>query len=138
MCSSDLFPSHDSSRVNNAGVITISPKTIKQNELQIKVAKNSSTGQSEILAPGDIGTWKISGQTITITTNKVPEGETWYVRSIQTINRTVLESYPLENLDTIRDKILLTAGDTTFDISNASMSVEPFTNFAKRRTVNNN
>ena len=49
-------------------------------------------------------------------TNKIPEGEIWYIRSVQTINRITLENYPLENLDTIRDKILLTAGDTIFDI----------------------
>lgn len=129
--------SSNEGRISNTGLIAIGPNTIKQNELQIKVAKNSSTGQSEILAPGDIGTWKISGEIITITTSKVPEGETWYIRSIQTINRTTLESYPLENLDTIRDKILLTAGDIVFNISNTSMSVEPFTNFTKRKAVNN-
>ena len=33
--------------------------------------------------------------------------------------------------------ILLTAGDIVFDISNTKMSVEPFTNFAKRKAVNN-
>ena len=110
---------------------------LKQNEIQIKVSKNSPTGQSEILAPGDIGTSGIDGETIKIITNKIPTGETWYIRSVQTVNRTTLENYPLENLDTIRDKILLTAGDTTFDISNTSMSVEPFINFAKRRIVNN-
>lgn len=123
-------------RISSTGLIALSPNTIKQNELQIKVAKNASTGQSEILAPEDIGTWKVSGELITITTNKVPEGETWYIRSIQTINRITLESYPLENLDTIRDKILLTSGDMQFDISNESMSVPPFTNFAKRKAVN--
>ena len=72
-----------------------------------------------------------------MTTNKVPEGEIWYIRSIQTINRIVLENYPLENLDTIRDKVLLTAGDTVFDISNETKSVKPFTNFAKRKTTTN-
>ena len=65
------------------------------------------------------------------------EGEIWYIRSIQTINRITLESYPLENLDTIRDKILLTPGDSVFDISNGTMSVQPFTNFAKRKAANN-
>lgn len=129
------IPSNEG-RINNTGLIAIGPNIIKQNELQIKVAKNSPTGQSEILAPQDIGTWKISGEIITITTNKVPEGEIWYIRSIQTINRTTLESYPLENLDTIRDKILLTAGDTVFDISDTGKSVEPFTNFVKRKAVN--
>lgn len=132
----NVIPSNKG-RINKTGVITINPNTIKQNEIQIKVSKGSPTGQSEILAPGDIGTWEITGEAITIKTNKIPDGEIWYIRSIQTINRITLENYPLENLDIIRDKILLTAGDIVFDISNTSMSVEPFTNFAKRKAVNN-
>ena len=131
----NIIPSNEG-RVNNKGVIGISPNTIKQNELQIKVSKNSPTGQSEILTPADLGTWQITGELILITTNKIPEGEIWYIRSVQTINRITLENYPLENLDTIRDKILLTAGDTVFDISNTAMSVEPLTNFTKRKAVN--
>ena len=51
----NVIPSNEG-RVNNTGIITVSPNTIKQNEIQIKVSKNSPTGQSEILAPGDIGT----------------------------------------------------------------------------------
>lgn len=123
-------------RVDNTGIITISPNTIKQNEIQIKVAKNTAVGQSEILTPGDIGTSGIEGEKIKIITNKIPKGEIWYIRSIQTINRITLESYPLDNLETIRDKILLTPGDVEFDISNESMSIAPFTNFAKRKAVN--
>ena len=49
------IPSNEG-RINNTGLIAIGPNTIKQHELQIRVAKNSPTGQSEILAPGDIGT----------------------------------------------------------------------------------
>ena len=41
-----------------------------------------------------------------------------------------------KNLDTIRDKILLTEGDTVFDISDTAKSVKPFTNFVKRKAVN--
>lgn len=131
----NVIPSNEG-RINNKGIITIAPNTIKQNEVQFKISKDSPIGQSVTLTPGDIGTWKIVGEAITITTNKIPEGEIWYIRSIQTINRITLENYPLENLDTIRDKILLTAGDTIFDITNTTMSVEPFTNFAKRKAVN--
>lgn len=131
----NVIPSNEG-RINNTGVITISPKTIKQNEIQIKVSKKTPTGQSEILAPGDIGTSGIEGDTIKIITNKIPAGETWYIRSIQTINRITLENYPLENLDTIRDKILLTAGDIVFDISDTEKSIKPFTNFVKRKAVN--
>ena len=132
----NVIPSNEG-RINNTGTITISPKTIKQNEIQIKVSKNSPTGQSEILTPGDIGTSGVEGDVIKIMTNKIPAGETWYIRSVQTINRITLEQHPLENLDTIRDKILLTAGDTVFDISDTTKSVKPFTNFAKRKAVNN-
>lgn len=132
----NIIPSNEG-RINNKGVIGISPNTIKQNELQIKVSKNSPTGQSVTLTPEDIGTWQITGELILIKTNKIPEGEIWYVRSVQSINRIVLENYPLENLDTIRDKILLTAGDTVFDISNETTSVKPFTNFAKRKAASN-
>lgn len=131
----NVIPSNEG-RISNTGIITIAPNTIKQNEIQIKVSKDSPIGQSVTLTPSDIGAWEIVGAAITIKTNKIPQGETWYIRSIQTINRITLENYPLENLDTIRDKILLTAGDTVFDISDKTMSVEPFINFAKRKAVN--
>ena len=49
---------------------TIFPKTIKQNEIQIKVARNSPIEQSVTLTPEDIGTWKIVGEAITITTEQ--------------------------------------------------------------------
>ena len=74
--------SSNEGRVNNTGVITISPNTIKQNELQIKVTKDTPIGQSVIPTQEDIDTWKIVGSAITITTNKIPEGEIWYIRSI--------------------------------------------------------
>lgn len=131
----NVIPSNEG-KINNTGVITIAPNTIKQNEVQLKVSKDSPIGQSIILTPEDIGAWNIVGEAITITTNKIPEGEIWYIRSIQIINRITLENYPLENLDTIRDKILLTAGDAIFDISNTATSVAPFTNFAKRKATN--
>ena len=62
---------------------------------------------------------------------------TWYITAIYSTKRTSLEKYPLENLDTIRDRILLTPGDTVFDISNEKMSVEPLTNFAKKTAQGN-
>ena len=46
---------------------------------------------------------------------------TWYITAIYSTKRTSLEKYPLENLDTIRDKILLTPGDIVFDISKITM-----------------
>ena len=66
----NVIPSNEG-RINNTGAITINPNTIKQNEVQIKVAKDSPIGQSVTLAPGDIGTWKVVGEAITITTAKI-------------------------------------------------------------------
>lgn len=124
-------------RVNNTGVITISPNTIKQNELQIKVSKNSPIEQSVILTPEEIGTWKIVGAAISITTDKIPEGEIWYIRAIQTINRTTLEAIPLENIDKMRDAMLAKPGNTAFNITDASNpNIKPYSSFGKRKSVN--
>ena len=43
----------------------------------------------------------------------------------------------MENLDTIRDNILMTPGDTVFDLANSKMSVTPFINFAARTKEKN-
>ena len=67
----NVIPSNEG-RINNKGVIIITPNTIKQNEVQIKVSKDTPIGQSVILTPGDIGTWEIVGAAITIKTNKIP------------------------------------------------------------------
>lgn len=133
----NVIPSNEG-RITSTGLIAISPNTIKQNEIQIKVSKKTPTGKSEILTPEDIGTWKISGQIITITTNKVPEGETWYIRSIQTINRTTLEPIPLENIDKMRDLILQYPGNTQFNVTSQTLKVpKPYENFRLRKPVNN-
>lgn len=59
-----------------------------------------------------------------------------YIRiySIQSTISTALRKIPLENLDTIRDKILMTPGDIVFDIASKTASVEPFNLFANRQT----
>ena len=124
-------------RVNNSGNIEIRPKTIKENELQIKVAKGSPTAQSEILTVSEIGDFTVQSDFIEITTNLIPAGEIWYIRAIQTINRTTLESIPLENIDTMRDIVLQSKGNTALNISTVNgTSLPPFTNFGKRKTIN--
>ena len=64
-----IIPNNEG-RVNNTGIITINPNTIKQNEVQLKVTKDTPIGQSVILTPEDIGTWKIVGEAITIVTKR--------------------------------------------------------------------
>lgn len=115
--------------INSTSSITLSPPILTKEEVRLRV-KTSKSAKEQILTVDQIGTWTPSAQTIKIETTKVLS--TWYITAIYSTKRTSLEKYPLENLDIIRDKILLTPGDTVFDISNESMSVAPFTNFAKR------
>jgi hypothetical protein len=124
-------------RVNNSGKIEIRPNTIKENELQIKVAKGSPTAQSEILTVSEIGDFSVQNTFIGITTNLIPEGEIWYIKAIQTINRTTLETIPLENIDKMRDKILQTPGNVMLNITTETNAISPYVNFRRRKPVNN-
>ena len=125
-------------RVNNSGNIELKPKTIKENELQIKVAKGSPTAKSEILTVSEIGDFTVQSDFIEITTNLIPEGEIWYIKAIQTINRTTLEAIPLENIDKMRDAILAKPGNTAFNIvGTTDPNIKPYSSFGKRKPVNN-
>lgn len=75
---------------------------------------------------------------ITFTAETTYVGEsTICVYKIESKNNTKLQILPLENLDEIRDKILLTAGNETFNIQNTNNSVEPFTLFTQRLSSGN-
>ena len=50
--------------------------------------------------------------------------------------KNIAKRIPLENLDEIRDRILLTPGDTVFDVASLSTSVEPFNLFTQRDSNN--
>ena len=82
---------------------------------------------------------QLSGTTATFTaaTKKATGAEYIRIYSIQSNESTALKKIALENLDTIRDKILMTAGDTVFNIGNLTASVEPFNLFTKRLTQTN-
>jgi hypothetical protein len=79
---------------------------------------------------------QLSGTTATFTAAVKAATGAEYIRiySIQSNESTALKEIPLENLDTIRDKILMTAGDTVFNIGSLTASVEPFNSFTKRLT----
>ena len=63
-----------------------------------------------------------------LTRDYEPNRTTKRIKAIQTINRTTLESIPLENIDKMRDKILQTAGNTVLNISIANQSnIAPYT-----------
>lgn len=120
--------------ITSSSEIILNPKTLTKEEIRFRV-KTSAQAREQTLTVDDLGELDETTSGIRIETIKVKS--TWYITAIYSTKRTSLEKYPLENLDTIRDKILLTPGDTVFDISNENMSVAPFTNFAKRTAQGN-
>lgn len=117
--------------INPTSTIKVTAPEIQTNNIKLIVSQNQY-GRTTTMTPEMLGDAEVASNTLTIKTTNIPTGGTWYVRSVYSTERTSLEKYPLENLDTIRDKILLTPGDTVFDIANRTLSVEPFTNFTKR------
>lgn len=117
--------------INPTSTIKVTAPGIQTNNIKL-IVKQNQYGRTTTMTPEELGDAEVASNTLTIKTTNIPTGGTWFVRSIYSTQRTSLEKYPLENLDTIRDKILLTPGDTVFDIANSTLSVEPFTNFAKR------
>lgn len=122
--------------ITNGKAITINPATITEKELRLRV-KTSQNAREQVVTPSQIGNFSVQPDEVEIAITKIPSGQTWYVTAIYSTKRTSLEKFPLENLDTIRDNILMTPGDTVFDLANSKMSVTPFINFAARTKEKN-
>lgn len=141
---------------NTTNIPLEKPYIIEQNlEYKIAYVGDNETGENIIIkwqaqAGGGInetplnkltgGDETVSNGVLTFTadiTNIGVSGDYIRVYSIQSNTSTALQEIPLENLDTIKDKILMTAGDTVFDIGSKSTSVEPYNSFVNRQTSSN-
>lgn len=123
-------------RIWNGKTITIAPETVEEKEILLRV-KTSGSAREQVMTPSTLGSFSIKTGKAEIAVTKIPEEQTWYIKAVYSTKRTSLQPYPLENLDIIRDKILLTSGDVEFDISNETKSIPPFTDFAKRTPQKN-
>lgn len=133
---SNKIPDPDNIPLNIGGItnektIAITPKTVKENEILLRV-KTSTNAREQTMLPSQLGSFSTEANAAVITVSKIPAGQIWYITAVYSTKRTSLEKYPLENLDTIRDKILMTPGDTVFDLANPAMTVTPFLNFTGR------
>lgn len=117
--------------INPTSTIKVTTTGVSTNNIKL-IVKQNINGRTTVMTPEELGDAETANDSLTIKTTNIPTGGTWFVRSVYSTKRTSLQSYLLENLDIIRDKILLTPGDVEFDISNEAMSMPPFTDFAKR------
>lgn len=117
--------------INPTSTIKVNTTGVSTNNVKL-IVKQNKNGRTTVMTPKELGDAVVAGDSLTIKTTNIPTGGTWFVRSVYSTKRTSLQSYLLENLDMIRDKILLTPGDMDFDISDERTSIPPFTDFAKR------
>ena len=118
-------------RVDSESLINIAPTSTPENKILLTVAQGLQA-RPITMTPSEIGSYN-KGQ---LTTTKIPSGSNWYIRAIYSTQRTSLVSIPLENLDEIRDKVLLKAGNEALNITDSNQSVEPFLSFNKRGSNN--
>nr|DAU90149.1 MAG TPA: Major capsid protein [Microviridae sp.] len=103
---------------------------VSQNGLIIYGSENSRYREWKAT---DIGTWKSKTELLI---DKINSKSTYIVSKMAQQGTTALQQIPLENLDTIRDKILLTPGDIVFDIGSKISSVAPFNTLTERFSNN--
>lgn len=84
------------------------------------------------MTANEAGTTKWDTNTFTITLDKIPVGQTWWVRSIQSTEQQALESFKLNEIDTIRDEILTNPGNTAYTIGHVTSNLKLKTMFAQR------
>ena len=117
--------------INPTSIIKVTKSGVSANNIKL-IVKHNANGRTTVMTPKELGSAEVTSNTLTIKTTNVPTGGTWFVKSIYSTKRTSLESYPLDNLDAIRDSILMTPGDSVFDLANPITSKTPFVNFAAR------
>lgn len=122
-------------KIINGNDMTIGPLDIPEDNIIIRVSVN---GRGTIdLRMNELGTVTTNADEYEITINKIPENTTYNITKIINTEGPKLQSYPLENIDKMRDIILQTPGNTKIDISNVNnQQLQPYTHFSKRKQNN--
>lgn len=114
--------------IANGDTVLITPiNTYKAEELTITWF-DAATQTSKIGNPTQFGTWNKSTGMWTI---NMPTTTAGILMSITPKNRVRLKTYPLEDIDTLRDNILTTKGNITFNATGDN-SIPLLKSFAER------
>ena len=114
--------------IANGDTVVIYPtNTYEANQLTITWF-DAATQTAKIGIPTEFGTWnKASGKWVV----KMPETTVGVLMSITPKSRVKLKTYPLEDIDTLRDNILTTKGNITFNATGDN-SIPLLKSFAER------
>lgn len=90
-------------------------------------------GHSPIqMTAGEAGSISWASDVFTITLHNIPEGVTWWIRSIQSTAQQALETFDLEEIDLIRDEILTKPGNTAYELGNVTTNLKLKKMFGER------
>lgn len=68
------------------------------------------------MTAGEIGTTSWVDKVFMIKANNVPTDATWWIRMIQSTEQQALQTFDLDEIDKIRDEILTTPGNVTYEL----------------------
>ena len=119
--------------VKPSEIISIDDTQKIYTESNITLWVTQTIGHSPIqMTVNEIGTSDWVENKFIIVTGKIPTGASWWIRSIQSTAQQALETFDLKEIDKIRDTILQTAGNTTFEIGNIESSLKLRKMFGER------
>lgn len=119
--------------IANGDVVIISPiNTYEASELTVTWF-DAATETTKTGKPTDFGTWTKSTGRWTI---KMPATTVGVLMSITPNSRVKLKSYPLEEIEEMKDQILQTKGNTTYIIKNNNDTPNLYKEFTHRLPTN--
>lgn len=114
-------------------VLIIEPLNVyKSEDLTFKCRNTAKPTRLFYRTADELGEWEISTGNLTI--ENIPTGETWEILSVESKSYTQLVTHQLEDLDTMRDQILQTPGNTAWVI-NGSSGINLFKGFGERNAA---
>nr|DAU93171.1 MAG TPA: Major capsid protein [Microviridae sp.] len=68
------------------------------------------------MTAGEAGSTSWAENVFTITLHNIPEGVTWWIRTIQSTEQQALQTFNLNEIDKLRDEILTTQGNVSYNL----------------------
>ena len=124
--------------VNEDSIIEIKDPLKIYNESNVFLWVTQQSGHSPVkMTVKEFGSGTWNNQKFTIQNIKTPAGVTWWVRMIQSTEQQALETFPLDEIDQIRDEILTTPGNTTYQIGKGNTTNIVLKSLFYDRGINN-
>lgn len=111
--------------VNAKSIIEIDDVLSIYNNSNVTLWVTQQIGHSPVKMTADeIGTTSTDNQKFIIQNLKIPTGNTWWIRTIQSTQQQALVPFPLDEFDTLRDEILAKKGNQTFYLGDGKSSTQ--------------